>query len=160
MLLRGLNTQVTEAEEGPLELRRKKGRIYTPGGTRGGRHGHAPEWEHLRRGRGELQACSREREHRCWVLHLKGFYLKAEILGRVLGDLSWAWSWNQLRPRYYLYFDQNSDSELSRPEALLLRLLASGQNLFCPQGLMLRESGCKGLHGSCMRLFSGPLVSL
>ena len=46
--MQGLGKQVTEAKEGPLELKRKKERIYIPRG----------------RIEGKTQVCSRERM--CW----------------------------------------------------------------------------------------------
>ena len=55
--LHGLTKQVTEAKEGPLELRRKKARLYTLGGRR---------W-------GKAQTCSRKRKRVYWVFYLKGF---------------------------------------------------------------------------------------
>ena len=42
----GLRKQVTEANEGPLECRRKKARIYTHGEGEGESPGHAPGREY------------------------------------------------------------------------------------------------------------------
>ena len=63
-----------EANKGPLELRRKKGRTHVPGG-RPERLGWASDREHARKGAGGVG------ESHCWASVLRGFIcaLKAEI---------------------------------------------------------------------------------
>lgn len=74
--LSGLRKQLTEAKEVPLEFKRKKERIYMPGGRR---EGKAQVCSLGKEEVGNVPVSEREKESTLhWVLHPHGFYHLSE----------------------------------------------------------------------------------